>query len=125
LYFVPGIAWFLMLLLLICLPGKSIPDSTWINIVDIDKLVHAALFGGLVGLFCWPFSKADMPRQLKLNYFLRITLAACVWGITTEFIQKYFIPGRQFDMADWLADSAGALIAYFICRRLFARKASN
>lgn len=119
--FIPGIAWFLFVLTLICLPGKSIPQATWLNIVNFDKMVHAALFGGIVFLFCMPFKKSVLAVSEKQALFLKITLATIVWGLCTEFIQKYFIPGRQFDLMDWAADSLGAILAYIISKKLFVR----
>jgi VanZ like family len=117
--FLPGIAWFLFGLVLICLPGKDVPKTSLLEIPGFDKLVHATLFGGIVFFFCMPFKKAAADRQDKINLFIKITLATCVWGITTEFIQKYFIPGRQFDLQDWAADSLGAIIAFFVCKKFF------
>jgi hypothetical protein len=119
--FLPGIAWFLFVLILICLPGKSIPEADWLDFIDFDKLVHAGLFGGIVFLFCRPFRKALLARDERIRLFIRITLATCIWGITTELIQKYFILGRQFDLLDWAADSLGAIIAFFVSKRLFAK----
>lgn len=117
--FLPGIAWFLFVLILICLPGEDVPDQPgWLNIPQFDKVVHAGLFGGLVFWFCFPFKKW-LPDLQKKHRFIKITLSVIIWGITTEFIQKFFIPGRQFDLTDWAADSAGAVIAFFICKRFF------
>jgi hypothetical protein len=118
--FIPGIAWFLFVLVLLCLPGKDVPEEPdWLKMPDFDKLVHAALFGGIVFWFCMPFKKSLLPRPDKINLFLKVTIATIVWGITTEFIQKFFIEGRQFDLMDWAADSTGAIIAFFICRKFF------
>ncbi len=123
--FLPGIAWFLIVLVLICLPGKDVPETPLIEIPGFDKLVHVGLFGGIVFLFCMPFKKLDFSRQDKVNLFIKITLATCVWGLTTEFIQKYFIPGRQFDLMDWAADSLGAIIAFFVCKKYFLQISLN
>jgi hypothetical protein len=118
--FLPGIAWFLFVLVLICLPGEDVPEEPgWLNIPDFDKLVHAALFGGIVFWFCMPFKKSIISRQDKINIFIKIAIATIVWGITTEYIQKFFIDGRQFDLLDWAADSAGAVIAFFVSRKFF------
>ncbi len=117
--FLPGIAWFLFGLALICLPGKEVPEVGWLAEMQFDKLVHAALFGGIVFLFCMPFKKAGIERRNKLQLFIKITIAVVVWGITTEYIQKYFIPGRDFDLLDWAADSIGAGIAFIISKKLF------
>jgi VanZ family protein len=119
--FLPGIAWFLFVLILICLPGDDVPDKPgWLEFIpDFDKVVHAGLFGGIVFLFCMPFKKSLFTRPEKLNLFIKITVATIVWGIATEYIQKFFIEGRQFDLADWAADSAGAIIAFFIAKNFF------
>ena len=119
--FIPGIIWFIFVLVVVFLPGDDVPDESWLSLSNFDKLIHATLFGGLVFFFCLPFKKAVIERTEKLNLFLRITIATIVWGFTTELIQKYFIPGRQYDLIDWIADSVGAIIAFFISRRLFAR----
>jgi VanZ family protein len=119
--FLPGIAWFFVVLVLICLPGSDIPSVSWLNIIYFDKMVHAGIFGLLCLLFCWPFRYLSISNKERLHYFIKITLATIVWGLTTEFIQKYFVAGRQFDMFDWAADSMGALVAYIICRVKFVK----
>ena len=118
--FLPGIAWFLLGLILICLPGEDVPKANFLDSINFDKIVHSTLFGGIVFLFCMPFKKAGYSKQDKLQLFIKITLATCMWGLTTEFIQRYFIVGRQFDLLDWAADSFGAVVAYFISVRFFA-----
>ena len=123
--FLPGIAWFLFGLVLICLPGEDVPKSALLEIAGFDKLVHAALFGGIVFFFCMPFKNAAGDRRDKINLFIKITLATIVWGITTEYIQKYFITGRQFDLEDWAADGTGAVVAFFVSKKIFLHKSTN
>lgn len=118
--FVPGIAWFLFVLILICLPGEDVPEEPgWLNIPEFDKIVHAGLFGGIVFWFCMPFKKSPLDKNIKQNIFIKIALATIVWGITTEYMQKFFIEGRQFDLVDWAADSAGVIIAFVVSRKFF------
>ncbi len=118
--FLPGIAWFLLVLILICLPGEDVPKADFLDAINFDKIVHCGLFGGIVFFFCMAFKKAGYSKQAKLHLFIKITLATCVWGITTELIQLYFIPGRKFDWFDWAADSFGAVVAFFISIKFFA-----
>ena len=124
--FLPGIAWFFIVAILTLMPGKDVPEVSWMdNIPNFDKLVHAGLFGGLSFLFCLPLFKMDLPDQEKINFFIRISMAVIIWGITIEFLQKYFIPGRDFDLFDWAADSAGVLIAFWLSKKIlkyFERK---
>ncbi len=114
--FIPGITWFLVVLVLICLPGRDLPETSWLDRIHFDKFVHAVLFGGIVLGFARPYFRTTLPATLKQQWLLRLTLATIVWGLATECIQLYFIPGRAFDLADWLADALGALLVYGVCR---------
>ncbi len=116
--FIPGIAWFFLILVLICLPGSKIPTvETWLNDIYFDKWVHAALFGLLVFLFIYPIhKKMILPLQAKKKWAIKIAISAVIWGLTTELIQKFFIPGRSFDIFDLAANTAGILVAYNWCR---------
>ena len=110
--FIPGIAWFFLVLVLICLPGDDLPKADdWMSTIYFDKWIHAGLFAILSFLFMFPVGKSDLPKKEKWNLVFKIALSASIWGITTEFIQKYFIVGRAFDILDWVADSVGVLIA--------------
>ena len=121
--FIPGIAWFFLVLILICLPGDDLPKTDdWMSAIYFDKWVHAGLFAVLTFLFMMPVCKSNLSKNDRWSFVIKIALAACVWGITTEFIQKFFIVGRAFDILDWVADSAGILIALIVCRRLYLRK---
>ncbi len=124
--FIPGIAWFFLVMYLLCLPGGDVPDISWTNSIPFfDKWVHAALFGGLTLLFCWPFYKSSFSKKERLNYFIKIAISASVLGLAYEFIQKYFIAGRDYDLLDWAADSFGALIALWLCSKIFLNDAKS
>lgn len=115
--FIPGIAWFFLILILICLPGSKIPTvETWINDIYFDKWVHAGLFAVLVFLFIYPVCKMNFALLFKKHTAIKITIAACLWALTTELIQKFFIPERNFDVFDLAADSLGVGAAYAWCR---------
>ena len=123
--FIPGIAWFFIVLVLMCLPGEDLPPTDWLHINFLDKWLHVAVFGCLVFLFCWPFHNSLFNEKQRKYYFIKIALAVSIWGLTIEFIQKYFIPGRSFDLLDWAADSTGSLITFFICLRIFINPNKN
>jgi hypothetical protein len=117
--FLPGIAWFFIVLVLTCLPGNDIPKIGWLDKIYFDKWVHAGLFGGLTFLFCWPFYKSTFSPQWKFYYFIKVAIAASIWGLTIEFIQKFFVTSRDFDLLDWAADSFGVIVAFLICKKWF------
>lgn len=78
-----------------------------------DKHLHALLYAGL---------GAVVIRALANGWRSRVTLAmvsaavaiAGGYGLSDEFHQS-FVPGRQSDLADVAADTAGALIAGVVC----------
>ncbi len=118
--FIPGIAWFFLVLLLICLPGDDIPTvDDWLSQIYFDKWVHTGLFAILAFLFMWPYLKAALTVKKKWQYVLKIAIATCLWGLATEFIQKFFVPGRHFDLLDWAADTLGALLALIFVKIRF------
>ena len=118
--FLPGIIWFIIVLVLMCTPGNNLPDvDTWFQKLYLDKWIHIAAFGLLAYLFMVPLKKATLNTREKWHYFLRIALAASVWGLAIEFIQKYYIPNRSFDLLDWAADSLGALLALVLAKKTF------
>ena len=118
-YFLPGIAWFFVVGILTLMPASDVPQVSWMdNIPNFDKLVHAGLFGGLAFLFALPLLKSHLSERQKINYSLKISLAAIVWGITIEFLQKFYVPSRDFDLLDWAADAVGVIIAFWIIIRI-------
>jgi len=109
----PGIAWFFVILILISIPGYDLPKiDNWLIEINYDKLIHTFLFAVLAYLFMRPVMRSALAGREKWNWLIRITLAAILYGITTEYIQKFFIPGRSFNLTDWLADALGGIFLY-------------
>ena len=124
--FIPAIIWFFVVLTLISIPGDDLPKvDNWMIAIDYDKLIHIGVFGLLALLFMYPFGKSTLPSKLKLHYFIRFALATIVWGYTTEVLQKFYIPGRSYDLADWLADSIGGMGALVFCWFRFLRRSNT
>ncbi|MGG9961859.1 VanZ family protein [Ferruginibacter sp. SUN106] len=121
--FIPGIAWFFVVLTLVCIPGEDLPVAdNWMIEINYDKLIHVGIFAVLAFLFMYPIGKSvAFTKKEKWHYFIKIALATVVWGYTTEVIQKFFIPGRSYDLTDWLADSIGGLAAMIFCSRYFLK----
>lgn len=121
--FIPGIAWFFVVLVLLFMPGNDMPSNDLINKlfdkIYFDKWVHTGIFGLLALLFMLPFALSSMEQKEKLQYFIRIAIATSVWGLASEFIQKYWATGRSFDLIDWGADSIGAFVSFIICRKKY------
>ena len=120
--FVPGIAWWLIVLGLMCTPGKDFPAlGSWTEFIRLDKLIHIAVFGLMVYLFSRPVSIREISVVEKKRTFIKIAIACSIWGLAIEFIQHFWIPGRTMDLFDFVADSLGCFIAYLYCKRYLLR----
>jgi VanZ family protein len=119
--FTPGIAWFIIVMVLLFAPGNEFPSTKWFGDIQLDKVVHAGVFGLMGLLFMLPIGIADIETSKKLAYFIRIAIAVSVWGLASEFIQKYWAVGRNFDLIDCLADSIGAAIAFLYCKKKYIK----
>lgn len=118
--FIPGIAWFFILLILLCLPGKDLPETNeFLKMIYFDKWVHTGMFGLLAMLFMGPVFASDLSMKKKKLYTIIIITGLICWGLTTEFIQGAYIEGRSFDLIDWVADICGTCISFFLSKYLF------
>jgi VanZ family protein len=110
-----AIAWSLVVLILLSLPGNMLPDEAAFKIPNLDKFVHICLFGGFVFLWCLYISCRHFSQKQNLKSFFYIFITGVILGITMEYVQKYFIPFRDFELGDIIADMIGAGVAYGIC----------
>jgi VanZ family protein len=118
--FAPAIVCFIAVFILVTLPEDELPKTNnweWIEFIYLDKWVHIFMFFVLTFLLLLPVAQSNMYMQQKRHYFIRICLAASIWGLTTEYIQLFYIPSRSFDLLDWGADSIGILIAFIYIRK--------
>ena len=109
------LAWTILIQVLLCLPGTTLPSEGLFSIPHLDKFVHVILFGGFTGLWCYYyFLKGKSPGRLKVLFFI-VYLLAALNGIVLEYIQRDYIPFRSFDQGDIIADVLASSIAYGIC----------
>jgi VanZ family protein len=115
------IAWSVIIAILLALPGSMLPSESKFSIPQFDKIVHISLFGGFV--FLWNLYLSNRPAALLqlLRRFFLIFILATIYGIGMEYVQKS-IPGRDFDLADIIADMIGAGLAYGISNLLLIRE---
>ncbi|MDR0290966.1 MAG: VanZ family protein [Treponema sp.] len=112
------------------MPALLIAGTIWIlsaqsilpqpkGIIGFDKVAHFLAYGALgVAVGLW-FSPAFWKRRPALALLL-ITLIGSAYGASDEFHQ-YFVPGRDCDVWDWVADTLGAF-AGALAVMLFMRK---
>jgi VanZ family protein len=100
----PALAWAAAIFAFSSFPGSAYPAT---GVPGADKLVHVGLYG-LLGALC--------ARGLRLGSSLRGARAmwlaaalAALYGMSDELHQR-FVPGRNADWVDVIADAIGALL---------------
>jgi VanZ family protein len=91
-----------VVLVLTCLPSKSIPQ--WDLFPGFDKLVHVCMYFGVTIMASWTFHAEE-----KLKRIIYIVLLATLWGLLMEFMQLFMDAGRAFEWMDELSNSAGVV----------------
>jgi VanZ family protein len=120
--FIPAIAWLILSIILLTLPGSSFPKENWFDKIWLDKWIHIGMFAIMVILWCWAMLKKN-PDGIRLRtLFIWIGLASLAYGIGMEFVQKYFIPNRSFDVGDIIADGFGCTLGVIYSSRRYVKK---
>ncbi|MFN8583649.1 MAG: VanZ family protein [Gemmatimonadaceae bacterium] len=88
------------------LPGSVIPSAH--GIPNADKVVHFSLY--LVFGYLLMRARAGAISWLLVG---RIVVAIAIFAALDEWHQQ-FIPGRDMDRLDWLADMTGAAVGILI-----------
>src|SRR5579871_6379980 len=76
---------------LCCLPGSMIPNESHFGIPQFDKFVHISFFGGFVFLWNLHVSMRANSHGRMLGLFFLWYVIGNIYGIGTEYIQKYWI----------------------------------
>jgi VanZ family protein len=119
--FVPASLWFLISTFLLVIPGNDLPQTPLVNIPYFDKYVHTIMFFLLTSLFSLPFRESGFTREEVKSWFISIMLYAIGFGITIEFVQKYLVPNRSFDVGDILCDTIGASVGTIATWNLYKK----
>jgi hypothetical protein len=120
--FLPAILWFIISTILLTLPGSSIPKEDWLGKIWADKWIHVAMFAIMVFLWCRLLLKKYIGNKKLKTIFFYMALLWLAYGIGMEFVQKYFIPNRSFDVGDIIADAAGCLAGFTFSTRRYIKK---
>ncbi|GEO11943.1 VanZ family protein [Segetibacter aerophilus] len=120
--FLPGIIWFIISAILLALPGSDLPHSDFFDIPFFDKYVHLTMFLLLTAAFCYPFIFSSFSEPVIKSWFLKIVGFAVLYGIAMEFVQKYLVYGRSFDLIDIVFDTLGSLAGLALITLYYSKK---
>jgi VanZ family protein len=117
---VPALLWSIIIFILLALPGNMLPNENHLAIPNLDKYVHIVLFGTFVFLWSLYFASKNEKKAFPIRKSLTVLIIACLYGTAMEYVQKYFIPNRDFDIYDIAADVVGAVLGFLIVRLTFS-----
>jgi VanZ family protein len=120
--FIPAILWFILATVLLTLPGSSLPKEDWLDKIWFDKWVHIGMFAIMVTLWCWAMLRKKYENKRLKNTFICIALLWIAYGVGMEFVQKYFISNRSFELADIGADAAGCIVGLVFSMNRYIKK---
>jgi VanZ family protein len=112
--FLPAVLFFIITVILLTLPGSSFPTSHFFDIPYFDKWVHIGLFGILCFLFSYPITQLTISDTQKKLWFWVILVLCITYGISMEFVQKFWVVNRSFDLMDMVADAIGSVFALIL-----------
>lgn len=103
----PPLAWAVFILVLTSLPGVVFagiraPTNT-------DKLVHFTLYA-ILGLLAARAALAARPR----GWTVVVVLLVVAFLAALDELHQHFIPSRDMDVHDWMADTIGAIVGITI-----------
>ena len=103
-FFIPALIWAVIIFSVSSIPDLSAPSF---GFKFTDKAAHFVEYF-ILGIFL-AYAIAKLNLRLMRVFWISVCISA-FYGVTDEFHQ-FFIPGRQMDGFDMLADVLGALSA--------------
>ncbi len=89
----------------------------------MDKMLHIAAYAVLAVLFYRAYQTLPIRHNLRLLVLLSI-MSASLYGISDE-IHQYFVPFREADIFDGIADIIGAIIGVLVYQTWVERKQAS
>ena len=108
LIYFPLILYWIMLFTATSLPAANLP-----SVAVGDKLKHFTAFFGLSVLLSLTLLYQNKVLLLKKYFLAAALIISSIYGLLDE-IHQSFVPGRNNEFLDWVADSLGAAAGVFI-----------
>jgi VanZ family protein len=105
-YQLPAILWAVAIFISSSIPSDKIPD---LGILHYDKVIHFLLYVSLCAFTYRAIKYQNKFQFLSKHSMLLSVLLTAGYGALDE-IHQYFVPGRNSEVNDFLADTLGGLI---------------
>lgn len=112
------LVWSLVILVLCAIPGRDLPNISWLALLAFDKWVHAGIFFVLVVLFL----RANVLELKSRAAVARLGLASAIaYGGVLEVMQEALFEERTADVYDFIANTFGAVVGFALFPRLIKK----
>lgn len=122
LLFIAAVFWLAVIAVLLTLPGSALPKESWLDKIWGDKLAHIFLFMVLVILWCRFFAYRFYKNLKHKKIFIVLALMATLYGLGMEYVQKYWVNNRSFDLLDVASNAAGSAIGLAFSLKKYIKK---
>src|SRR5436190_12602969 len=102
-----SIVWALVILALCAMPGQYIPSNDWLDLLSVDKLIHAMMFFILCSLFIIAAKKSNK----GMGIIIALVIFGILYGALMELLQQEVFSNRSADWKDIVANSTGCIIS--------------
>lgn len=99
-------AWIVLIFILCAAPGHYFPSAGWMELLSLDKWIHAALFF-ILNTFSWMLL---LKRRENKNRIYLYTFLALSYGVALELMQAHMGTQRAYDELDMLANAIGTCL---------------
>lgn len=110
----PAFLWALLIGVLCAIPGKDLPHSDWLEMLSFDKFVHAGIFGVQFYLTARGFLYQDRSTFFRKYHNVAAIILSIAYGGLMEILQGALFVERSADIYDFIANSFGVLICYYV-----------
>lgn len=106
--------------------GATLAPSDWIGVRPSipDVAWHGVVFAGFGASLALVYATSDAARRSPRRLLVMALLAIWLFAASTELLQER-IPGREPELADWVADVAGGALGFLLigplCRAVVRR----
>ena len=109
-YWLPVLLYCLLIFIQSSYPSpENIPSLPY-----IDKVIHFAVYAILGILFFRAFRTQQFKENINMVIMLSI-LSSSLYGMSDE-VHQYFVPHRDADIMDFLADVAGSICGVYVIK---------
>jgi len=95
-------------------------QSTWptqdIGIEFNDKILHVAEYFVFTLLWCWVLIGSPL-ETMRRGQVWKLIFSAVLFAVSDE-IHQFFVPGRDADILDLIADLCGIFAGFFVFLKL-------